>query len=792
MAPLSPKEAQEVFDNARRDSRSQLGAQMALMDDIEVELRRRGRSTLPEDIMTELRNAEAREQYLLNLRDCLDDKMDIAVKLGETVTQAFEESVVDLEVLQKALQNRSVRSQQVMDLIQKIIIDHPLEANEVLPEENLNAAFRDATKETLSDLSERVEDFYTELGSKFEEIHGQIRQEFRFDEFKQTFDDCVKKARYVSQAAEARLAKAENDLDATKQDLAEKGQTIETLTAKLATTTARIDALEKDVSKADEAARSERNTRETVVRHLTSQLITKDAQIANLDGRLEIVDRDLTAERRKVYDKDSVIVDLNAAAVEARTSSKDRLDRKDTKIRELEAELQQAKSDLLAERQRRDKDMRSKNEIITELKVAEAEARSRFMEQLASRDEKIQDLEEKLLQADSKLTPQRQKRDEEIQSMNDKVQELEMAMETMGKNASSEQEKYTKKATNLERALEIKRKDLDNKGKVVEAREVNIRKLSEEIKDVREAANITRQSLESAQAHLRSAIHAMMSLAAGEYIAVQDVTDGFVNSTTRQFSAADIKLDIKLPSLLLAKPATSVLLPGIRFWASAQLQRENAVLEQAQALFDMAAHTALPSGWFESAIGHVAQSLKGWRNRLDPSTLAKLCLVAMQGMVLQRAMADRPRKIQDWLQAYFKDTPSSCLRFMTGQLEAYCTAPAAPEMQWLSDYRGSGNNHLDTTDAMLPMGTSVIADESGLFFLVTADGTSVFTLEDVEEVVFDLEDGITLTVSFKASSTVQDSLVLRAATMDSRATAFALKHMRSKMRHVLSMKRGAR
>lgn len=44
MAPLSPNEAQEVFDSARRDSRSQLGAQMALMDVIEVELRRRGRS----------------------------------------------------------------------------------------------------------------------------------------------------------------------------------------------------------------------------------------------------------------------------------------------------------------------------------------------------------------------------------------------------------------------------------------------------------------------------------------------------------------------------------------------------------------------------------------------------------------------------------------------------------------------------------------------------------------------------------------------------------------------------
>lgn len=514
------------------------------MDDIQTEFRQRGHSTLPEDMMTELRNAEAREAYLLTLRDCLDDKMDIAVKLGENVTQAFEESVVDLEEVQKALQNRSVRSQEVMDLIQKIVIDHPLEAIAVLPEENLNAAFRDATNETLHELSERVEDFYTELGSKFEEIHRQIRQEFRFDEFKQTFDDCVKKARYVSQAAEASLAKAESDLDATKQDLAGKGQTIETLTAKLANTTARIDALQKDASKADEAALSERKTRETVVRHLTSQLNAKDAQIANLDGQLEIVDRDLTAERRKVNEKDSVIMDLNAAAVEVRTSSKDQLDKKDMKIRDLEAELQQAKSDLLAERQRWDEDMRSKSEIITELKVAEAEAKSRFMKQLASRDEKVQDLEEKLLRADSKLTAQHQKLDEDIQSMNDKIQELEMAMETMGKNASSEQENYTKKATNLERALEIKRKDLDNKGKVVEARERDIRKLSEGIKDVREAANTTRQSLESAQAHLRSAIHAMMSLAAGEYIAVQDVTDGFVNSTARLFSAADIKLDI--------------------------------------------------------------------------------------------------------------------------------------------------------------------------------------------------------------------------------------------------------
>lgn len=69
------------------------------------------------------------------------------------------------------------------------------------------------------------------------------------------------------------------------------------------------------------------------------------------------------------------------------------------------------------------------------------------------------------------------------------------------------------------------------------------------------------------------------------------------------------------------------------------------------------------------------------------------------------------------------------------QLESYCAAEPTAQFEWLDSYQGSDINHLNSVNASLASGTSLIADESGLFFFIGTAETVVFSLDDIQEVV---------------------------------------------------------
>ncbi|KAI4277218.1 MAG: hypothetical protein LQ337_001932 [Flavoplaca oasis] len=181
-------------------------------------------------------------------------------------------------------------------------------------------------------------------------------------------------------------------------------------------------------------------------------------------------------------------------------------------------------------------------------------------------------------------------------------------------------------------------------------------------------------NLESLTADRQAAFHAMMTLCIGHEISPEEITDDLTRKIVKGLSTPTVEIGAKLPSLTLAKPATSVL-PAMRSWVSVLMGRENDVLKQAQVLFATAAQTAIPIGWLEVGTASLVERLEQWRNRVDLPTFVKLCLAAIQGMTVQRASANKVMK----------------------------------------------------------------HDESGLFFLVSDGALSVFTLDDVDDVVWHVQ-----------------------------------------------------
>lgn len=212
-------------------------------------------------------------------------------------------------------------------------------------------------------------------------------------------------------------------------------------------------------------------------------------------------------------------------------------------------------------------------------------------------------------------------------------------------------------------------------------------------------------NLESLTADRQAAFHAMMTLCIGHEISPEEITDDLTRKIVKGLSTPTVEIGAKLPSLTLAKPATSVL-PAMRSWVSVLMGRENDVLKQAQVLFATAAQTAIPIGWLEVGTASLVERLEQWRNRVDLPTFVKLCLAAIQGMTVQRASANKVMKVGAWVQALFKEVPSSCLSFICDQLVTYCAATSLTEIEWLSQFPRSDGQYLDASNSALPPGTS--------------------------------------------------------------------------------------
>ncbi|KAI4218529.1 MAG: hypothetical protein L6R36_008904, partial [Xanthoria steineri] len=367
---------------------------------------------------------------------------------------------------------------------------------------------------------------------------------------------------------------------------------------------------------------------------------------------------------------------------------------------------------------------------------------------------------------------------ETLRAKDSKIKELEDIITTTRQQAATTATQLEGQMIALQGLLQTKSDELASKLEVIGTRGWEIATLEQEMRDVRATSAETQQSLVTLTADHRVVVYAMVSFAAGVYIRPDQVDHTYTDMIAQNFSGGEVRIEKRLPTLSIAKFSISVF-PAIRLWATIKIADETSALEQIQTLFDIIPHRPIHIRWFASAIRSIVR-------HLQTSTSAKLCLAAMQGLAILRASAVdfKHTKTLHGIGSLIKKSPSGCLRHIMGELDAYCANGPHNNLQWLSGYKASHPNHLDSTNSALPTGSNLVADESELFFLFDGGSMAVFVVEDVKEVVWDIPDNHTLTMLFQSSCVIRDPLVLSRAVLSGRAFQFVMKHMSSKYRVV--------
>ncbi|KAL9034677.1 MAG: hypothetical protein Q9180_005271, partial [Flavoplaca navasiana] len=318
---MAPKEAQDIVYQARRVSSAQMRPHLETISDIDAELHRQGLSTRPEDITTELKNAEVREEYLTTISHVFDDRMDFSSQLAEATANMCKTTAGEIKRLQTDIDLSSARSKEMVDMIKDILTSHSLEAERAFEESDFRAAFESSTSEALDELRERLQTIWEEVDTKFQEVHREMLRELQFEDFKKTFDDCVKSAKSVNQAAQVSVANMAKELESGQQNLADLSTQLRDRTSRVANLeaeasdarkaldektsrvahlesetsdvqqalhdkTTRVETLEGELSEAGKAARSERDTRDATIRDLQRQLDAKTNRVETLEGEL--------------------------------------------------------------------------------------------------------------------------------------------------------------------------------------------------------------------------------------------------------------------------------------------------------------------------------------------------------------------------------------------------------------------------------------------------------------------------------------------------------------------------
>ncbi|KAL8813859.1 MAG: hypothetical protein Q9223_006876 [Gallowayella weberi] len=497
-----------------------------------------------------------------------------------------------------------------------------------------------------------------------------------------------------------------------------------------------------------------------------------------------------------------MVVELEGAASTAATAVQEKAAEKDRAMAgladQLEAskkETQQAKDDRSKDAEQKDGEIAALGSNLKAAQDATKQSRQDALQKQKRMDKLEQEHRDQLAAQETRiesLQSSKQGLDEQIVALRQEIEKLKLSQ---------------RKAKDLEDDLQA---NLTRSRQEIVTLKSSVQKAQGEVKSFKDRANGLQQTLESNQDEAKKTvfehegtIYLMLKMAARNNLggpgsdAVRMATHE-VKRLWRDLYTSDGLLPVTtLPSLCFARTSQEPhsLLDSITLWTSVVWDTPNMlarVPKQAQRVFDSSSVQNLPKQWTLETMSRLLGKLTG-ATGAKPIAGARLCLVVLQGLVLLLSDANRAqdplRQLADDVESCVTQTPSSCLRSMMKQVNAgFSDASSIHQLKWLSDFDDSTvNRRLDSTNSVLSEGTSLIADESGLFFIVHADVLSVFTLDDVESATWDISIAnsprMPLTVYFHRGSPVNtDTLLLSSHVTGGRAIKWVLEYMRPRYR----------
>lgn len=253
---------------------------------------------------------------------------------------------------------------------------------------------------------------------------------------------------------------------------------------------------------------------------------------------------------------------------------------------------------------------------------------------------------------------------------------------------------------------------------------------------------------------------------------------------------ATIVNSLPLPSLRIAHVVQKLAVSHILHLEAAIYHQPNMVkvIRNARRVFGKAPELGRRAIWIELVI--LDNSITVEKEGQDKM----LWIIVMQVIQLIWSIdSDNVERLVGWanaVKATVNEMSSPTLQFMVQQLlSSLANARTNVPFAWLSEYP-AGVDELNSSNSALAQGTRLIGEEPGLFFLVNAEGLTVFTADDVEMVSWNIipANAWEVKLIFRENTSVKlDSISLSRNTASGRTFDWVHKSLFAKVRTITTI-----
>ncbi|KAL8973753.1 MAG: hypothetical protein Q9197_002001 [Variospora fuerteventurae] len=516
--------------------------------------------------------------------------------------------------------------------------------------------------------------------------------------------------------------------------------------------TATIERLDADNRHLESTVTELKDTVKSLQDQLSALTVAKDGAIQDLESTAKGLQADANATLGL---RDERIRDLEGTVGERDNTVKSLQDQlsalkieKDLEISGLKTALKTAEDDAEAAKNAQDLDfsnsMTAKNKEITELKKAANEEQSikkdllRRIEQMEQAAQAAQDNHSAAIAAkDREIEVQRTQAADAGKAANEGLLAKNRWIDSLQQRHKEEVTAKDAEITTLSSNADSMRQRLHDEAT---AKDSEIKRLESEAETMRQSQTAKDAEIEKRTRGLRSAV-LMVATLIGDSIGME-ATDSLVNdlelmSLKHPVEKAVIVNDLPLPSLRIAHVVQKSAVSHILHLAAATYHQRNMVevIRNAQGVFEKAPELGRRTIWIELVIAELLENSITVENEVQDKLLRIIVMQAIQ--LIWSIDSDNVEQLVGWantVKATVDEMSSPTLQFMVQQLlSSLANARTNLAFAWLSEYP-AGADELNSSNSALAQGTRLIGEEPGLFFLVNAEGLTVFTANDVETV----------------------------------------------------------
>lgn len=399
MAPQKSFEAAKQAVAVAKEATDRLFPKWRLTShDIRSEITAQGLSVNPDDLLTLLGNAEAKDEHYTQLQQWLQEDMSIDDPVAAALVAGYEDLMADREELQAELDLKTPEAEIVKAQLQALMQERPNEVMSFFAWE-YEGKFREATDKKIKEMREMIDGVIEKIKPQRDKILATLREELKLEDFTKKFEFYCSMAILRADMAQERHDALSVRTQHLRATLKERESIIKSLMAQApaADTTGlqtRIDGLLSELEGQKEA----QSRLADMTAFQKEVLVERKATIDKLENKNKSLKDAQEKSTRAIQDKDEAFGRLQEQLGEARTI----LSNKEGELGEKQEQLLEAQSTLSNKNNELDKLQKQLHEAQATISNKEDEL-SETREQLHGAQATISSKEDELVEKREQL-----------------------------------------------------------------------------------------------------------------------------------------------------------------------------------------------------------------------------------------------------------------------------------------------------------------------------------------------------------------------------------------------------